>query len=82
MPELAYSGREVDCIIGNRMAVEIKSTEQAQHKHLKGLKALKQEMGDTIEKYILVSRDTVQKDVDGITMIYWQDFIRELWERF
>ena len=71
-----YRGHEVDCIIGNKIAVEIKSTEQATERHLKGLKAFKQE--NLVERYILVSRDQVRKQSQGIEMMHWKDFLQEL----
>jgi len=60
------------------MAVEIKSTDLASDKHLKGLRALKEE--DLIERYILVSLDqTKRKTKDGIEIYPWRDFLTELW---
>ena len=44
---------EVDLIIDNKLAIEIKSTELIQDRHLKGLRALKEEQ--LIKKYMAVS---------------------------
>ncbi len=46
---------EVDLIIGNDLALEIKSTELVQDRHLKGLRALKEE--GVVKNYAIVSQD-------------------------
>jgi predicted AAA+ superfamily ATPase len=69
---------EVDCIVGTKLAVEMKSTDLANPKHLKGLRALKEE--NLIDRYMLVSLDpSRRKTDDGIEIIPWQDFLGDLW---
>ena len=79
--ELAYwrsvNQQEVDLIIGNEYAVEIKATELAQEHHLKGLLALKEE--GLIKNYILVSQDPAPRVMKGIQIMPYRDFLREIW---
>lgn len=71
------AGHEVDCIIGKKMAVEIKTTDMVSQQHLKGLRALREEK--MIQKYIVVSFDSEIREVDGITIYPWKIFLKELW---
>jgi len=73
------SKSEVDLIIGKELALEIKSTSSAQNKHLRHLRALKDE--GLIKKYALVSNDRdTRKTEDGIMLYYWKDFIEQLYK--
>jgi predicted AAA+ superfamily ATPase len=71
------SGFEVDFIMGDKVAVEVKSASVIQSRHLNGLKALMQE--GKMSRYILVCREPRQRFIDGILVIPWQDFIEQLW---
>ncbi len=71
------SGFEVDCII-NDTAIEIKSSELISEKHLKGLKALREEQ--LLRRYIIVSRDEHKRSIDGVEIIPWQNFLQSLWK--
>jgi len=70
---------EVDLILGRgEVAIEIKSTTSAKDRHLKGLRAFKEEHN---AKYILVSLDPKpRKTSDGILILPWKDFLENLWE--
>lgn len=69
---------EVDALVGTEMAIEIKSTEQVTDKHLKGLRALKEE--GLFSRYIVVSNDKVRRVTkDHIEIYPWQEFLAELW---
>ncbi|MDE0518689.1 MAG: AAA family ATPase [Bdellovibrionales bacterium] len=73
------SQMEVDMVIGNKVAIEIKATELAQDKHFKGLRALKEEK--LIKKYIIVSLDkTTRVTKDGILILPWELFLKKLWK--
>jgi len=74
----AKNGQEVDFIIGNDIAIEVKATNRTQDKHLKGLRALSEE--GICKRYIVVSRDKLKRRVDGIEVIHWKDFLSELWK--
>ncbi len=72
------SKEEVDFIIGNRVAIEVKATTKVIEKHLKSLKRLSQE--GIIQSLFLVSFDEIErKTSDGIRTIYWKNFINDLW---
>ena len=80
---LAYwrtdGGYEVDAVLGDaKVAVEIKSTDEVQSKHTKGLKAFLEDFPDT--RPIIVSRDKNPRILNGIEVIPVMDFFRMLWE--
>jgi len=69
---------EVDLILGqNEVAIEIKSTAQARDRHLKGLRAFKEEHKT---KCLLVTMDPrPRKTSDDILILPWQTFLDRLW---
>lgn len=82
--ELSYwrtsSGFEVDFLLGNAdVAIEVKAAAMANDNHLKGLRAIAEE--HSCKKRILVSCDPrPRKTTDGIDILPWKDFCRQLWE--
>jgi uncharacterized protein len=69
---------EVDFVIGNSFALEIKATKLAHSKHLKGLRALREE--GCIKRFLIVSFDSQKRITeDGIEIYPWKQFINELW---
>jgi predicted AAA+ superfamily ATPase len=69
---------EVDFILGdNEVAIEVKSTNMVNSRHLKGLKSFKEEYN--VKKLIVVSTDPYPRLVDGITILPWQIFLQQLW---
>ena len=64
-------------IVGQHLAIEIKPTKMIQSKHLKGIKALREEQ--LIQHYAVVSHDPTQRIVDGITIYPWKLFLEKLW---
>lgn len=73
-----HTGVEVDAIIGDaRIAIEIKSAEEIQKRHLKGLKSFGDDYPQS--RRILVSLDRINRKEDGIELIYVHDFLAELW---
>ncbi len=80
--ELSYwqskSGIEVDFIVGNEIAIEVKATKSAHSKHLKGLRKLEEE--GICKQYILLSLDRVNRKVEEkFAVLYWEDFLIKLW---
>lgn len=69
------SGNEVDFIIGDSTAVEVKSSGFVHQDHLKGLRLLGDEI--PIEK-IVVSRDTTQRKIGDISILPWTLFLEQL----
>ncbi len=71
------SGFEVDCIIGKKLALEIKSSEMVSTKHLKGLHALAEE--NIIEDFAVISLDSSIRKIEKITIYPWRIFLQKLW---
>jgi uncharacterized protein len=70
---------EVDLVLGTKWAIEIKSTTMVQNKHLKGIRALKEE--NNIENFATVSCDTNERVTkDNITIFPWKRFLQKLWQ--
>lgn len=72
------SGFEVDCLIGSEVAIEIKSTSMVHDRHLKGLRAFKEE--GTKHKLIFVSCDSTRRRMNDIHVYPWKIFLEELWQ--
>ena len=70
--------REVDFIIGDNIAIEVKSTKSVTDRHLANLRELKEE--GIFSKYIVVSREESSRMLDdGILILPWKDFLGRLW---
>lgn len=69
---------EVDMVLGqNDVAIEIKSTAQARDRHMKGLRAFKEEYKT---RCLLVTMDPRErKTSDGILILPWKTFLERLW---
>lgn len=73
-----YTGLEVDAVIGDaRVAIEIKSAEEVQTRHLKSLKAFAEEHPAC--RLFIVSLDIFTRRIGDIQCIYVLDFFRQLW---
>ena len=73
-----YTGLEVDAIIDHHLAIEIKSTEDIQNRHLKGLRAFRE--GHDGFRLVAVSLDPMtRKTEDNIEILFVRDFFRMLW---
>ena len=69
---------EIDLVLGDHeVAIEVKATEQANHRHLKGLKAFAEEY--EVKKLILISNDPMPRLVDNILILPWKIFLERLW---
>jgi predicted AAA+ superfamily ATPase len=68
---------EVDFILDSRIAIEVKGTGQIQPQDLKALRALREE--NLLEKFIIVSMDDRQRQIDGIQIYPWHQFLTMLW---
>ena len=72
------SGYEVDAVLGEgKVAIEIKSTDEVQSKHTKGLRAFMEDFPDT--RPIIVSRDRAPRTLNGIEIVPIESFLRMLW---
>ena len=69
---------EIDFVLGDHeVAIEVKATEQANSRHLKGLKAFAEEY--EVKKLILISNDPLPRLVDNILILPWKIFLDRLW---
>jgi Predicted ATPase (AAA+ superfamily) len=72
------NNQEVDFIVGNQLAIEVKSTDRITTKHLSGLRALREE--ELIDSYCVVCFDKSIHEIDGVKIYCWQDFLQQLWQ--
>lgn len=72
------SGFEVDFILGDRdVALEVKGVPEVNSRHLKSMKAFREEYKS--KKEIVVSLDLKPRQIDGITVMPWKTFLGDLW---
>jgi len=69
---------EVDFVIPDDLALEVKASERVREKMLRGLKKIKQEK--KFKHHILVSLDPIPQEIDGIRCMDWRQFLKMLWE--
>lgn len=73
------SGIEVDFIVDNRIAIEVKSSNQTNSHHTKNIRLLKEEA--LLERYIIVSFDKNKRVTnEGIEIYPWELFLKDLWD--
>jgi uncharacterized protein len=72
------SQHEVDFVIGNQCAVEVKASERISDRHLSGLRALSEE--GLVKRHLIVSRDPMKRREKGIECYPWKEFLKELWK--
>lgn len=82
--ELRYwrstSGFEVDFVVADLLAVELKASRTIGLHDLKGLRAL-QEESSSLKHYVLVCFESTLRHVEGITIMPWAIFLTRLWAR-
>ncbi len=70
---------EVDFVLGEKTAIEVKAKESVQNYDLKGLRALAEEV--PLERKIVVCLEKeFRKTEDAIEIISAEDFLRKLWD--
>ena len=68
----------MDFILGDHeVAIEVKSTDHAESRHLKGLKAFAEEY--EVKKKILISNDPLPRLMGDVLVLPWQTFLDRLW---
>ncbi len=79
--EVAYwrstSGFEVDFVLSNTTAIEVKASRTVGPYDLRGLRALKEEK--RLKHYILVSLEERSRTIEGIQVLPWREFLTQLW---
>ena len=71
------SGSEVDFVIGDEYAVEVKGSAHVHRDDMRGLKLLSEEV--SIKKQIIVCMESEPRLVQGIWILPWKMFLNELW---
>ena len=69
---------EVDFILMDQLAIEVKATTKVVPSDLKGLKAIQQEK--ILNAYVIVSLDPHSRFEDGILMLQVEEFLERLWK--
>ena len=73
------SNMEVDFCVDEEIAIEVKSSSNVTEKHLKGLKALREE--GIFNRYVVVCQEEHPRITDGIEILPWKYFFEELWKK-
>jgi predicted AAA+ superfamily ATPase len=71
------NGQEVDFIVGDSLAIEVKASTHILRRHGSGLRALQEE--GTITTFIIVSQDPIERVSEEIHHIHWRSFLERLW---
>ena len=74
----SQSGFEVDFLIGDHTAIEVKATRTASNTHLRSLKALMDEK--KFKRYLCVCQESRARRRDGIEILPFQVFLENLWQ--
>jgi len=72
------SGFEVDFLLGDEVAIEVKGSDMVSEKHLTGLKALAEEI--RLKRQIVVSLDPKPRKIKNIEIMPVGNFLRRLWD--
>lgn len=71
------SGYEVDFILDEAIAIEVKGARRIAKADLKGLRALAEEV--PLKRQILVCLESTARHVDGVDILPYADFFKALW---
>lgn len=71
------SGFEVDFILGDHTAVEVKAKSNVSASDLKSLRALAEE--GNLKRYLCVSLEPRSRRVDGVLVLPYREFLEALW---
>ena len=69
---------EVDFLIGEKVAIEVKSSKRISPRDRRGLLALSEE--GVFKQFYLVSQDSISSKQEDIHQIHWKDFLKKLWK--
>ncbi len=73
------SDHEVDFLIGDEVAIEVKGTEMAHERHLSGIQALSEDL--KLKQKIVVSMDSRARKIGDITVYPVMEFLHRLWAK-
>lgn len=72
------SGMEVDFVLAQTTAIEVKASRTVGTQDLKGLRALREEKSN-LRQYVVVSLEERVRTVEGIQILPWRIFLDRLW---
>ena len=72
------NGHEVNFLLGNKTAIEVKASKKISKNDFKGLRYLNEE--GIFHNLIFVSQDPVESRTDSILTLHWERFLSELWQ--
>lgn len=70
--------QEVDFLIGTELAIEVKASSTISSKHLRGLRALREE--NIFSNYCIVCQEEHPRTLEEITIYPWKYFLEQLWK--
>lgn len=73
----SQSGLEVDYVVGDELAVEVKATKNVSKRDVAGLAALREE--SLLKRHVVVCQEPRRRVVDGVEILPWQVFADQLW---
>lgn len=68
---------EVDFIIGDEVAIEVKASQRTTKRDGKGLRALQEE--GICQRFYLVSQDPIERLDNGVHAVHWRTLLSRLW---
>jgi len=69
---------EIDFVLGSHeVAIEVKSTQNANPRHTKGLRSFAEDY--KVKKMILITNDTYPRQLGEVMVLPWQVFLEKLW---
>jgi predicted AAA+ superfamily ATPase len=68
---------EVDFVVNESLAIEVKASSRVSSRDLKGLKALHEDT--PMRRRIVISGENARRTVDGVEVIHFDDFLTDLW---
>jgi predicted AAA+ superfamily ATPase len=68
---------EVDFVIGDHTAIEVKATKKIVAKDVKGLRVISEE--SKFRNLLIVTQDKIETLKDGVRSMHWKTFLDELW---
>ena len=73
------SGFEVDFILGDHTAIEVKAKENLSTQDLKPLRALAEEK--KLKRYLCVSLEPRRRNLENLAILPLREFLESLWSR-
>lgn len=74
----SQAGHEVDFLVGDYTAIEVKAAQHVTSRDLKGFRALQEE--EVFKHFYMVSQDPIESKKDNITFLPWELFLDRLWQ--